>query len=256
MCVLLPSPLPPAELTRNRRSLNAGPMPITKSTTSSRSSPPSVLSSFPFVLFLPFCCSLEVYEALQPPQMNLVTGLWGMNVKVPGQSDGPGNDNLHWFVGVSCPFSFTRPALTNVLTSSYPQIVGCLCALALGGAFLTYKVRFFLLQVPPPTPADPPLCRSSSATPRAFASPLPRRIRLRLLPFFSLACTFGFLLFPLSRSPAFLSPPCSPLVASRPCSNRANASLAPDHFHSARRVSLSSCLHSIARPCSPTSISH
>ncbi|GAA5888195.1 hypothetical protein JCM6882_000316 [Rhodosporidiobolus microsporus] len=50
--------------------------------------------------------------------MNLVTGLWGMNVQVPGQNDLPGNDNLHWFFG----------------------IVGCLVAFALAGAFVTYKV--------------------------------------------------------------------------------------------------------------------
>ncbi|GAA6000979.1 hypothetical protein JCM10207_007354 [Rhodosporidiobolus poonsookiae] len=46
--------------------------------------------------------------------MNLVTGLWGMNVHVPGQDV----ENLHWFFG----------------------IVGCLVAFALAGAFLTYKV--------------------------------------------------------------------------------------------------------------------
>ncbi|GAA5927017.1 hypothetical protein JCM10213_005554 [Rhodosporidiobolus nylandii] len=46
--------------------------------------------------------------------MNLVTGLWGMNVHVPGQDV----ENLHWFFG----------------------IVGCLGAFAIGGAFLTYKV--------------------------------------------------------------------------------------------------------------------
>ncbi|GAA5833270.1 hypothetical protein JCM11251_005190 [Rhodosporidiobolus azoricus] len=50
--------------------------------------------------------------------MNLVTGLWGMNVQVPGQGDLPGNDNLRWFFG----------------------IVGCLVAFALAGAFVTYKV--------------------------------------------------------------------------------------------------------------------
>lgn len=27
--------------------------------------------------------------------MNIVTGMWGMNVKVPGQDV----DNLHWFIG-------------------------------------------------------------------------------------------------------------------------------------------------------------
>ncbi|KAM0792251.1 hypothetical protein ACM66B_004945 [Microbotryomycetes sp. NB124-2] len=46
--------------------------------------------------------------------MNLVTGLWGMNVKVPGE----GIENLHWFFG----------------------IVGCLAAFAVGGAWLTYRV--------------------------------------------------------------------------------------------------------------------
>ncbi|KAK4058919.1 CorA metal ion transporter [Microbotryomycetes sp. JL221] len=45
--------------------------------------------------------------------MNLVTGLWGMNVKVPGE----GIENLHWFAG----------------------IVGCLAAFAVGGAWLTYR---------------------------------------------------------------------------------------------------------------------
>ncbi|GAA5862177.1 hypothetical protein JCM8547_007764 [Rhodosporidiobolus lusitaniae] len=47
--------------------------------------------------------------------MNLVTGLWGMNVKVPGQDV---EDNLHWFFG----------------------ILGVLGAFAIFGAFLTYKV--------------------------------------------------------------------------------------------------------------------
>ncbi|KAK4053758.1 CorA metal ion transporter [Microbotryomycetes sp. JL201] len=46
--------------------------------------------------------------------MNLVTGLWGMNVKVPGQDV----ENLHWFF----------------------SIVGCLAAFAVGGAWLTYRV--------------------------------------------------------------------------------------------------------------------
>lgn len=45
--------------------------------------------------------------------MNLVTGLWGMNVRVPGQ-DGP---NLNWFGG----------------------ILGCLAAFAIIGAWATYK---------------------------------------------------------------------------------------------------------------------
>ncbi|GAA5874264.1 hypothetical protein JCM3774_000924 [Rhodotorula dairenensis] len=48
--------------------------------------------------------------------MNLVTGLWGMNVNVPGQ-EAPG---LNWFFG----------------------ILGCLAAFAVVGAFLTY--RFFV----------------------------------------------------------------------------------------------------------------
>ncbi|KAM0751667.1 cora-domain-containing protein [Meredithblackwellia eburnea MCA 4105] len=47
--------------------------------------------------------------------MNLITGLWGMNVHVPGQNV----ENLHWFF----------------------SIVGCLGAIALGGAWLTYRVR-------------------------------------------------------------------------------------------------------------------
>ncbi|KWU46496.1 cora-domain-containing protein [Rhodotorula sp. JG-1b] len=46
--------------------------------------------------------------------MNLVTGLWGMNVNVPGQ-EAPG---LNWFFG----------------------ILGCLAAFAVVGAFLTYRV--------------------------------------------------------------------------------------------------------------------
>ncbi|POY76676.1 hypothetical protein BMF94_0268 [Rhodotorula taiwanensis] len=48
--------------------------------------------------------------------MNLVTGLWGMNVNVPGQEA----SGLNWFFG----------------------ILGCLAAFALVGAFLTY--RFFV----------------------------------------------------------------------------------------------------------------
>ncbi|KAL7340273.1 hypothetical protein BJY59DRAFT_678720 [Rhodotorula toruloides] len=46
--------------------------------------------------------------------MNLITGLWGMNVHVPGQNV----ENLHWFFG----------------------IIGCLAAIAVGGAIFTYKV--------------------------------------------------------------------------------------------------------------------
>ncbi|BGO97788.1 CorA metal ion transporter [Rhodotorula toruloides] len=46
--------------------------------------------------------------------MNLITGLWGMNVHVPGQDV----ENLHWFFG----------------------IIGCLAAIAVGGAIFTYKV--------------------------------------------------------------------------------------------------------------------
>ncbi|GAA6064685.1 hypothetical protein JCM10212_001604 [Sporobolomyces blumeae] len=46
--------------------------------------------------------------------MNLVTGLWGMNVHVPGQDA----ESLHWFFG----------------------ILGCLGAFAIAGAWLTYKV--------------------------------------------------------------------------------------------------------------------
>ncbi|GAA5835420.1 hypothetical protein JCM9279_004536 [Rhodotorula babjevae] len=46
--------------------------------------------------------------------MNLVTGLWGMNVHVPGE----GVDGLGWFFG----------------------IVGCLIAFAIFGAFMTWKV--------------------------------------------------------------------------------------------------------------------
>ncbi|BGP46134.1 CorA metal ion transporter [Rhodotorula kratochvilovae] len=46
--------------------------------------------------------------------MNLVTGLWGMNVHVPGE----GVDGLGWFFG----------------------IVGCLVAFAIFGAFLTWRV--------------------------------------------------------------------------------------------------------------------
>ncbi|GAA5919316.1 hypothetical protein JCM1841_004334 [Sporobolomyces salmonicolor] len=46
--------------------------------------------------------------------MNLVTGLWGMNVHVPGQDA----ESLHWFFG----------------------ILGCLGAFAVVGAWLTYKV--------------------------------------------------------------------------------------------------------------------
>lgn len=47
--------------------------------------------------------------------MNLVTGLWGMNVKVPGQDV---DDNLHWFF----------------------SIVGCLIGFALIGGFVTYRL--------------------------------------------------------------------------------------------------------------------
>ncbi|GAA6026952.1 hypothetical protein JCM8097_005990 [Rhodosporidiobolus ruineniae] len=54
--------------------------------------------------------------------MNLVTGLWGMNVHVPGQAD---EGSLAWFFG----------------------ILGCLGAIALGGAFLTYKARFPLFSL-------------------------------------------------------------------------------------------------------------
>ncbi|GAA5874261.1 hypothetical protein JCM3774_000923 [Rhodotorula dairenensis] len=50
--------------------------------------------------------------------LNLVTGLWGMNVIVPGQ-DAPG---LNWFFG----------------------ILGCLITVALGGTYLVY--RFFIKQ--------------------------------------------------------------------------------------------------------------
>lgn len=32
--------------------------------------------------------------------MNVITGLWGMNVQVPGQNDLPGQDNLRWFGGI------------------------------------------------------------------------------------------------------------------------------------------------------------
>ncbi|KAI5479616.1 CorA family metal ion transporter [Pseudohyphozyma bogoriensis] len=46
--------------------------------------------------------------------MNLITGLWGMNVHVPGQDV----ENLHWFFG----------------------IIGSLAAIAMGGAWLTYRV--------------------------------------------------------------------------------------------------------------------
>ncbi|CAK9785396.1 cora-domain-containing protein [Cutaneotrichosporon oleaginosum] len=47
--------------------------------------------------------------------MNLVTGLWGMNVYVPGQDKG--DENLSWFFG----------------------ILGCLAAFAIVGAWATYK---------------------------------------------------------------------------------------------------------------------
>jgi magnesium transporter len=47
--------------------------------------------------------------------MNLVTGLWGMNVYVPGQDDD--TQNLSWFFG----------------------ILGCLAAFAIVGAWATYK---------------------------------------------------------------------------------------------------------------------
>lgn len=35
-------------------------------------------------------------------QMNLITGLWGMNVHVPGQEV----ENLHWFFGVRFSFAY------------------------------------------------------------------------------------------------------------------------------------------------------
>lgn len=47
--------------------------------------------------------------------MNLVTGLWGMNVYVPGQDKG--DENLSWFFG----------------------ILGCLIGFAMIGAWATYK---------------------------------------------------------------------------------------------------------------------
>ncbi|BEI87494.1 uncharacterized protein CcaverHIS019_0102120 [Cutaneotrichosporon cavernicola] len=49
--------------------------------------------------------------------MNLVTGLWGMNVLVPGQAKDDGTDTLHWFF----------------------SILGGLAAFAVVGAWATYK---------------------------------------------------------------------------------------------------------------------
>jgi magnesium transporter len=68
--------------------------------------------------------------------MNLITGLWGMNVHVPGQDV---DDNLHWFFGVS--FVLWRFVTNFGAKGNYwPQIIGCLGAIAVGGAWFTYKV--------------------------------------------------------------------------------------------------------------------
>lgn len=69
--------------------------------------------------------------------MNLVTGLWGMNVKVPGQDV---EDNLHWFFGVSCAGCHHLHGALADQSWRGVQIVGCLIAFAIGGAWLTYRV--------------------------------------------------------------------------------------------------------------------
>jgi hypothetical protein len=48
--------------------------------------------------------------------MNIICGMWGMNVKVPGQDE----ENLYWFWSSKCPIRFTqRPtdSLSSVLFS-------------------------------------------------------------------------------------------------------------------------------------------
>lgn len=69
-------------------------------------------------------------------QMNLVTGLWGMNVNVPGQ-DASG---LGWFFGVSRSHVYAT-RLPSLIHGRRVQILGCLAAFAVVGAFLTYRVR-------------------------------------------------------------------------------------------------------------------
>ena len=41
--------------------------------------------------------------------MNIVTGMWGMNVLVPGQDV----DNLNWFWSSKCPFPFDCSNITH-----------------------------------------------------------------------------------------------------------------------------------------------
>ncbi|KAL8292729.1 hypothetical protein RQP46_001341 [Phenoliferia psychrophenolica] len=70
-----------------------------------------------------FLIKLTVFGTILFP-MNIITGLWGMNVRVPGRpskqdgTDIPGLDNVKWFFG----------------------IVGGLCAIALTGVWVTQKV--------------------------------------------------------------------------------------------------------------------
>lgn len=68
---------------------------------------------------------LAVAHALDTsPQMNLVTGLWGMNVHVPGE----GVDGLGWFFGVrplvssssSSPLPLRLQAVFEALTDASP----------------------------------------------------------------------------------------------------------------------------------------
>jgi hypothetical protein len=69
--------------------------------------------------------------------MNLVTGLWGMNVNVPGQEAA----GLNWFFGVSLPAEpRTLGGKHPTDAPLCPQILGCLAAFAVVGAFLTYRV--------------------------------------------------------------------------------------------------------------------
>ena len=69
--------------------------------------------------------------------MNLVTGLWGMNVNVPGQEAA----GLNWFFGVSLPDPSGEPCEASTLIDApLIQILGCLAAFAVVGAFLTYRV--------------------------------------------------------------------------------------------------------------------
>ena len=43
--------------------------------------------------------------------LNVVTGLWGMNVKVPGQSSGSEEESLLWFFGITFGMIVVRKGL-------------------------------------------------------------------------------------------------------------------------------------------------